>query len=59
MTYYIYPIAIEKEDRQYYVYSEDLPGVYGLGDSTEEAKTSIMEGIRLHNEESRKLESRV
>ncbi len=33
MTYYTYPITIEKEDGQCYAYSEDLPGVYGLGDS--------------------------
>ncbi len=38
MTYYTYPITIEKEDGQCYAYSEDLPGVYGLGDSIEEAK---------------------
>jgi predicted RNase H-like HicB family nuclease len=38
MTYYTYPITIEKEEGQYYAYSEDLPGVYGIGDSIEEAK---------------------
>ena len=53
MTYYTYPIKIEKEDGQYYAYSEDLPGVYGLGDSIEEAKVSILEGIRLYIEECR------
>jgi predicted RNase H-like HicB family nuclease len=40
--------SIEKEDGQYYAYSEDLPGLYGLGDSIEEAKTSMLEGIRLY-----------
>lgn len=54
MTYYTYPISIEKEDGQYYAYSEDLPGVYGLGDSIEEAKASMLEGIRLYIEECRK-----
>ena len=54
MTYYTYPITIEKEDGQYYAYSDDLPGVYGLGDSIEEAKASILEGIRLYIEECRK-----
>ena len=54
MTYYTYPITIEKEDGQYYAYSDDLPGVYGLGDSIDEAKTSILEGIRLYIEECRK-----
>jgi hypothetical protein len=33
VTHYTYPISMEKEDGQYYAYSEDLPGVYGLGDS--------------------------
>jgi predicted RNase H-like HicB family nuclease len=51
MTYYTYPITIEKEDGQYYAYSEDLPGVYGLGDAIDAAKTSMLEGIRLHAEE--------
>jgi len=46
VTHYTYPISIEQEDGQYYAYSEDLPGVYGLGDSIEEAKTSMLEGIR-------------
>jgi predicted RNase H-like HicB family nuclease len=50
MTYYTYPITIEKEDGQYYAYSEDLPGVYGLGDSIDEAKSSLLEGIRVYIE---------
>ena len=54
MTYYTYPITIEKEDGQYYAYSEDLPGVYGLGDSIEEAKFSMLVGIRLYIEECKK-----
>jgi len=48
VIHYTYPISIEKENGQYYAYSEDLPGVYGLGDSIEEAKTSMLEGIPLH-----------
>ena len=54
MTHYTYPISIEKEDGQYYAYSENLPGVYGLGDSIEEAKTSMSEGIRLYILECKK-----
>ena len=54
MTYYTYPITIEKEDGQYYAYSEDLSGVYGLGDSIDAAKSSMLEGIRLYIEESKK-----
>jgi predicted RNase H-like HicB family nuclease len=48
VPHYTYPISIEKEDGQYHAYSEDLPGVYGLRDSIEEAKTSMLEGIRLY-----------
>lgn len=54
MTSYTYPISIEKEDGQCYAYSEDLPGVYGLGDTIDEAKASMLEGIRLYIEECRK-----
>jgi predicted RNase H-like HicB family nuclease len=48
MTHYTYPITIEREGKQYYAYSEDLPGVYGVGASIDEAKTSILEAIRLY-----------
>ena len=48
MTHYTYPITIEKEGKQYYAYSEDLPGVYGIGVSIDEAKTSIHDAIRLY-----------
>lgn len=51
MTYHAYPITIEKEEGQYYAYSEDLPGVYGIGDSIDTAKLSMVEGIRLYIEE--------
>ena len=54
MTYYTYPITIEKEDGQYYAYSEDLPGVYGIGDTIDDAKASMLEGIRLYIEEGKK-----
>jgi predicted RNase H-like HicB family nuclease len=46
MTHYTY--LIERKGKQYYGYSEDLPGVYGIGASIEEAKTSILEAIRLY-----------
>jgi len=52
MELYTYPITIEREGRQYYAYSEDFPGVYGLGRSIEEAKTSILESMRLYIRES-------
>jgi predicted RNase H-like HicB family nuclease len=42
---------VEREGRKYWAYSEDFPGVYGLGNSIEEAKTSILEAMRLYIEE--------
>jgi predicted RNase H-like HicB family nuclease len=39
---------------QYYAYSEELPGVYGVGESIEEAKSSMLEGIRIYIEECKK-----
>jgi predicted RNase H-like HicB family nuclease len=54
MTHYTYPITIEREKKRYYAYSEDLPGVYGVGASIEEAKTSILEAIRLYILECKK-----
>jgi len=59
MTYYTYPISIEKEHRHYYAYREDLPGVYGLGDSIDEARASILDGIRHYIQECRNFESAV
>lgn len=54
MTHYTFPIAIEREDGQYYAYSEDLPGVYGLGATIEDAKETMLEGIRLYILECKK-----
>ena len=48
MTQYTYAISIEKENGQYFSHSEALPGVYGLGDSLEEARTSMLPGIRFY-----------
>jgi predicted RNase H-like HicB family nuclease len=48
MKLYSYPVTIEREGKQYYAYSESLPGVYGLGSSVEEARESISRGIRLY-----------
>ena len=53
MEMYTYPIAVEREGRKYWAYSEDFPGVYGLGDSFEEAKVSILESMRLYIEDCR------
>jgi predicted RNase H-like HicB family nuclease len=53
MEMYTYPITVEREGRKYWAYSEDFPGVYGLGDSIEEAKASILESMQLYIEECR------
>ncbi len=54
MTLYTYPITIEKEGNKYYAYSEDFPGVYGLGKTIEAAKRSILQAMRLYIEHSKK-----
>jgi predicted RNase H-like HicB family nuclease len=54
MTLYSYPITIEREGKQYYAYSEDFPGVYGLGKTLDAAKQSILEAMRLYIERARK-----
>ena len=54
MTLYSYPITIEKEGKQYYAYSDDFPGVYGLGKTIEAAKKSILQAMRLHIQHCRR-----
>jgi predicted RNase H-like HicB family nuclease len=54
MTHYANRITVEKEGKQYYAYSEDLPGVYGVGPSTEDAKASILDAIRIYVLQSKK-----
>ncbi len=54
MTLYSYPITIEKEGKRYYAYSEDFPGVYGLGKTLEGAKRSILKAMRLYIDHCRK-----
>jgi predicted RNase H-like HicB family nuclease len=53
MEIYTYLITVEREGRKYWAYSEDFPGVYGLGNSIDEAKASILQSIRLDIEECR------
>jgi predicted RNase H-like HicB family nuclease len=52
---YTYPITVEREGRKYWAYSEDFPGVDGLGNSIDEAKASILESMRLYIEECRSI----
>jgi predicted RNase H-like HicB family nuclease len=40
---------------QYYAYSDDLPGVYGLGTTIEEAKKSILKAIHMYFDHHRKV----
>ena len=54
MTLYSYPITIEREGKQYYAYSEDFPGVYGVGKTIEAAKKSILEAMRIYIAQCRK-----
>jgi predicted RNase H-like HicB family nuclease len=51
MKMYTYPITVEREGRKYWAYSEDFPGVYGVGDSIEAAKASVLESMSLYIEE--------
>lgn len=53
MELYTYPITIERERRKYYAYSEDFPGVYGLGKTIDEAKVSILKSMKLYIEACR------
>jgi predicted RNase H-like HicB family nuclease len=53
MDTYTYPITLEREGRKYWAYSEDFPGVYGLGNSIDEAKASILDAMRIYIEECR------
>jgi predicted RNase H-like HicB family nuclease len=48
MTLDSYPITIEREGKHYYAYSEDFPGVYGLGKTIEDATHSIIKGMQLY-----------
>jgi predicted RNase H-like HicB family nuclease len=54
MALHTYPITIEREGKQYYAYSDDFPGVYGLGSSVEAAKKSILRSLQLYIEHCRR-----
>jgi predicted RNase H-like HicB family nuclease len=53
MQTYSCPITLEREGRKYWPYSEDFLGVYGLGNSIEQAKASVVESMRLYIEQCR------
>jgi predicted RNase H-like HicB family nuclease len=48
MSFESYTITIRQEGHQYYAYSDDFPGVYGLGKTVTAAMWSILEAMRLH-----------
>lgn len=48
MKVYTYPITVEREGRKFYAYSEDFPGVYGIGRTIQEAKASILQSMALY-----------
>jgi len=43
-----YTTTIKREGEQYYAYSDDFPGVYGLGTTVAAAKRGILEAMRLY-----------
>lgn len=47
-------IIIEKTKDMYSSYAENVPGIYGGGDTVEEAKKSILDAIRLLKEHNDK-----
>jgi predicted RNase H-like HicB family nuclease len=59
MTLYTYPITVEQEGKQYYAYSDDFPGVYGLGKTIEAAKKSIPKAMHLYIGHCRKARKQV
>ncbi len=46
-----YPIVLVQEDDKWWVYIPDLPGIYGLGNSEEEAKKDIISALELYLED--------
>jgi len=46
-----YHIVLVKEDKKWWAYIPDLPGVYGLGKSEEEAKKDIRSALKLYLED--------
>lgn len=47
-------IIIEKTKNMYSSYAENVPGIYGGGDTVEEAKKSVLDAIRLLKEHNDK-----
>jgi predicted RNase H-like HicB family nuclease len=43
-----YPIVVVKEHKEYWAYVPDLPGVYGRGKTSRQAKQDIKEALILY-----------
>jgi len=43
-----YPIVVVKENSEYWAYLPDIPGVYGRGKTSKQAKTNIKQAIVLY-----------
>jgi len=50
MTHDNYRITVEQEGERYFAYCKNLPGVYGLGVSVAQTKTSILKAIDLYTQ---------
>jgi predicted RNase H-like HicB family nuclease len=50
MTHDNYRITVEQEGKHYFAYCKNLPGVYGLGASLAQTKTSILKAIDLYKQ---------
>lgn len=50
-------VIIEKSKDLYNIYSHELEGCYGIGETIDEAKKSFFEGIELYKEFNQKLSS--
>ena len=46
-----YPIVLVQEDEKWWAYVPDLPGVYGMGNTEEEAKKDIASALGLYIED--------
>ena len=46
-----YPIVIVKEQKEYWAYIPDLPGIYGRGKSSKQAKDDIKKALALYIED--------
>ena len=47
----IYPIVLVQEDSKWWAYIPDMPGIYGSGDSEDEAKKNIVQALELYIED--------